>query len=96
MYWSIAFLYALGGAAASFTLWAAMFGLDPTTTAGQAVIVAGLFSLPLLRIVAGVMAKPYLATHDLHASDRNAFHGLWMSFWMLGLLLGALPLIVPR
>jgi len=95
LYWSIAVLYAVSGAAVMFsTVWAYPLGIRPEGFFAQSVTVLGFVSFGLLRIIAGKLAKPQLVAHDIPARERNAFHGLWMTFWMSGFVLGFLPLVI--
>jgi len=95
LYWGIAALYVLSGSAVAFSsLWAPKFNLDPNTAFSQTITILGLVSIVPLRIAAGAIAKPRLNAKGVLAHDRNAFHSLWMGFWVIGLLLGLLPLVL--
>jgi len=94
LYWSIAALYALAGAAVTFSMWASILGLDSGAILPQTVTILGLVLFGPIRILAGVLAKPQLVAHDVPARDRNAFHGLLMLFWMAGFALGLILLFL--
>ena len=60
----------------------------------QAVGIAGLALLPVTYGAAWKLAKPVFDQRAVSQRDRLHVHGLWMSFWMLGILIGLLPLFV--
>jgi len=91
----MAILYVLSGTAVAFSsLWAPRLNIDPNTAFAQAVTILGLVSIIPLRVIAGIVANPQLDAHKVPARDRNAYHSVWMAFWILGLALGGLPLLM--
>ena len=91
----MALLYALSSAAVTFASFGAVhLGMRATSTAMQILAGAGLLSLPLALLIARKLATPIFDQNAIAQRDRFHFHAVWMSFWMLGILIGLLPLFV--
>jgi hypothetical protein len=94
-YWGVAALYTLSGFIPMFSV----FGMPHVpiqiaSTFMQVLTVAGLLSLPVVHIVARKLAKPRFEAHAIPAKERHEFHGLWMGFWLLGFVIGWLPMFM--
>jgi hypothetical protein len=88
-YWSVAGLYALSGFVPMFsTFGMPHFGIRPDSAFMQTLTAIGLVSLVMVHLVARKLAKPRFEAHAIPAKERNEFHGLWMSFWLLGFVFG--------
>jgi hypothetical protein len=96
LFWSVAFAYALAGAAITFSSFGAIHvGLSAISREMQFVAIAGLISLPLIYLAATRLAKPVFDQSDVPQAARMHLHSLWLGFWMLGILIGLLPMFVP-
>jgi hypothetical protein len=92
IFWGIAALYSLSGAAITFASFGAVrLALSSASTTMQAVAITGLVALPCVHLVARKLATPIFNRDGMAQRDRYHFHSLWMGFWVLGLALGLLP-----
>ncbi|MBY0511631.1 MAG: hypothetical protein K2P94_15955 [Rhodospirillaceae bacterium] len=94
-YWGVAGLYALSGFIPMFsTFGAPHFHIRSGSAFMQTLTVIGFVSLVVVHIAARRLAKPRFEAHAIPARERNEFHGLWMGFWLLGLVVGWLPMFI--
>lgn len=95
MCWGMAAMYALSGFIPMFsTFGAPHLGIRPDSAFMQALTAFSLVSVVVIHLAARRLAKPRFAAHDIPAKKRNEFHEIWMGFWLVGFVLGWLPMFL--
>ena len=96
IYWGIPFLYVLSGASlALIALCATRFEMPISSAPMQIFTVLSLLSMGAVHLLARKFATPVFDAEEVSQRDRNYVHSFWGMFWLLGLAVGLLALLIP-